>query len=283
MAIIEKAPAKINLGLDICGKREDGFHELSMIMVSVDLNDYVTVSELEEDVIHITSNSVKMPLDEKNDIYKATMLLKETYGIRKGVAIDLDKHIPVCAGLGGGSSDAAATLRALNQLWDLQLTYEELAKIGFEVGSDVPYCLSAGCAKITGKGEIVEVLPAHLSGWVVLVKPDFGVSTRTIFREINPDDISRVDIAGIEQALYDKDYQALLAHMGNSLEDITIAKHPLIQKIKNRLMKGGADIALMTGSGPTVFALCPSEKRADRLVNSMKGFCKEVYKVRLLA
>lgn len=282
MTIIEKAPAKINLGLDICGKREDGFHELSMIMVSVDLNDYVTVSELEDDVIHIQSNSLKMPLDDKNDIYKAALLLKETYGISKGVLIQLDKRIPICAGLGGGSSDAAATLRALNQLWQLDLSHEELAKIGFEVGSDVPYCLSAGCAKITGKGEIVELLPARLSGWVVLVKPDFGVSTRTIFRDINPDAISRVAIDAIEEALYAKDYPALLANMGNSLEDITIARHPFIQTIKQRLMKAGADIALMTGSGPTVFALCSSEKRADRLVNSMKGFCKEVYKVRLL-
>lgn len=283
MEIIEKAPAKINLGLDICGKRDDGFHELSMIMVSVDLNDYVTVSELDEDVICIESNNLRMPLDDKNDIYKAAHLLKETYGITKGVHIRLDKQIPICAGLGGGSSDAAATLRALNQLWDLKLSQEALTKIGFEVGSDVPYCLSAGCAKVSGKGDIVEPLPVGLSGWVVLVKPDFGVSTRTIFREIKPQDISRVDIAGIEEALQTDNYNLLLETMGNSLEDITISKRPFIQKIKNRLMKGGADIALMTGSGPTVFALCSSEKRADRLVNSMKGFCKEVYKVRLLA
>lgn len=283
MEIIEKAPAKINLGLDICGKRDDGFHELSMIMVSVDLNDYVTVSELDEDVICIESNNLRMPLDDKNDIYKAAHLLKETYGITKGVHIRLDKRIPICAGLGGGSSDAAATLRALNQLWDLKLSQEALTRIGFEVGSDVPYCLSAGCAKVSGKGDIVEPLPVGLSGWVVLVKPDFGVSTRTIFREIKPQDISRVDIAGIEKALQTDNYNLLLETMGNSLEDITISKRPFIQKIKNRLMKGGADIALMTGSGPTVFALCSSEKRADRLVNSMKGFCKEVYKVRLLA
>lgn len=283
MEIIEKAPAKINLGLDICGKRDDGFHELSMIMVSVDLNDYVTVSELDDDVICIESNSLRMPLDDKNDIYKAAHLLKTTYGIDKGVHIRLEKRIPICAGLGGGSSDAAATLRALNQLWDLQLSHDELSAIGFEVGSDVPYCLSAGCAKVSGKGDIVEPLPVGLSGWVVLVKPDFGVSTRTIFREIKPQDISRVDIAGIEEALQTGNYDLLLETMGNSLEDITISKRPFIQKIKNRLMKGGADIALMTGSGPTVFALCSSEKRADRLVNSMKGFCKEVYKVRLLA
>lgn len=283
MEIIEKAPAKINLGLDICGKRDDGFHELSMIMVSVDLNDYVTVSELDEDVICIESNNLRMPLDDKNDIYKAAHLLKETYSITKGVHIRLDKRIPICAGLGGGSSDAAATLRALNQLWDLKLSQEALTRIGFEVGSDVPYCLSAGCAKVSGKGDIVEPLPVGLSGWVVLVKPDFGVSTRTIFREIKPQDISRVDIAGIEEALQTDNYNLLLETMGNSLEDITISKRPFIQKIKNRLMKGGADIALMTGSGPTVFALCSSEKRADRLVNSMKGFCKEVYKVRLLA
>lgn len=282
MEIIEQAPAKINLGLDICGKRTDGFHELSMVMMSVDLKDYLILSDLAEDVIEIESNSVKLPLNEKNDIYKVAKLLKETYGITKGVKIVLEKKIPVCAGLGGGSSDAAATLRGLNKLWDLNLSAEELIAIGFEVGSDVPYCLQAGCAKITGKGEEVKLLPTKISGWAVLVKPDFGVSTRTVFRDINPATISRVDIDSLEAALLAGDYEAMLAKMGNSLEDITIARRPLIQKIKDRLIKSGADIALMTGSGPTVFALCHTEKRADRLVNSVKGFCKEVYKVRLL-
>lgn len=281
-SIIERAPAKINLGLDIIGKHEDGYHELSMIMISVDLNDYVTVSDLETDGIIMESNNHKMPLNARNDVFKAASLIKERYGIKKGVKIVLEKSIPICAGLGGGSTDAAATIRALNKLWELNLSKDEMIEIGFAIGSDVPYCLDAGCALITGKGEVVQCLNTHLSSWVVLVKPDFGVSTRTIFSEIDCNTISRVDIEALKAAILAEDYKAMIEHMGNSLEDVTISRKPFIQKIKDKMMKCGADVALMSGSGPTVFALCPSEKRADRVVNGMRGFCKEVYKVRTI-
>ena len=281
-SIIERAPAKINLGLDIIGKHEDGYHELSMIMISVDLNDYVTVSDLETDGIIMESNNHKMPLNARNDVFKAASLIKERYGIKKGVKIVLEKSIPICAGLGGGSTDAAATIRALNKLWELNLSKDEMIEIGFAIGSDVPYCLDAGCALITGKGEVVQCLNTHLSSWVVLVKPDFGISTRTIFSEIDCNTISRVDIEALKAAILAEDYKAMIEHMGNSLEDVTISRKPFIQKIKDKMMKCGADVALMTGSGPTVFALCPSEKRADRVVNGMRGFCKEVYKVRTM-
>lgn len=281
-SIIERAPAKINLGLDIIGKHEDGYHELSMIMISVDLNDYVTVSDLETDGIIMESNNHKMPLNARNDVFKAASLIKERYGIKKGVKIVLEKSIPICAGLGGGSTDAAATIRALNKLWELNLSKDEMIEIGFAIGSDVPYCLDAGCALITGKGEVVQCLNTHLSSWVVLVKPDFGISTRTIFSEIDCNTISRVDIEALKAAILAEDYKAMIEHMGNSLEDVTISRKPFIQKIKDKMMKCGADVALMTGSGPTVFALCPSEKRADRIVNGMRGFCKEVYKVRTI-
>lgn len=282
MEIIEKAPAKINLGLDVAGKREDGFHELSMIMISVDLNDYVCLKLLDSDEIIMTSDSHRMPLDDKNDVYKAALLLKQKYNITQGVEIKLEKSIPICAGLGGGSSDAAAAIRGLNKLWNLEMTRDEMIEVGFSIGSDVPYCLEAGCALVTGKGEIVQRLDSKLSSWVVLVKPHFGISTRTIFPEIDIETISRVDIEQLKIAILNQDYQAMLNHMGNSLEDITISRKPFIQKIKNRMLKCGADVALMSGSGPTVFALCSNEKKADRIVNSMKGFCKEVYKVRTL-
>lgn len=282
MEVIEKAPAKINLGLDIAGKRSDGYHELSMIMVSVDLNDYVILKSLDTDEIIMTSDNHKMPLNEKNDVYKVASLIKEKYGITTGLDISLQKSIPICAGLGGGSSDAAATIRGLNKLWNLNMGREDMIEIGFQIGSDVPYCLEAGCSLITGKGEIVERLETSLSSWVVLVKPHFGISTRTVFPEIDPETISRVDIEALKRALLAKDYERMIAQMGNSLEDVTIKRKPFIQKIKDRMLKCGADVALMTGSGPTVFALCPTEKRADRVVNSMKGFCKEVYKVRIL-
>lgn len=282
MVIIEKAPAKINLGLDITGKCSDGYHKLSMVMVSIDLNDYVTVEACSEDVIKIVSDNNMMPLNKRNDVYKAAYLIKERYSIRSGVSIFLEKRIPVCAGLGGGSSDAAATIRALNKLWQLEMSQEEMIEIGFTIGSDVPYCLKAGCSLISGKGEQVECLNAKVSSWVVLVKPDFGISTRTVFQEIDCDTISRVNIEALKDAILADDYESMIAHMGNSLEDVTIARKPFIRKIKDRMVKCGADVALMTGSGPTVFALCKTEKKADRIVNSMKGFCKEVYKVRIL-
>ena len=205
-SIIERAPAKINLGLDIIGKHEDGYHELSMIMISVDLNDYVTVSDLETDGIIMESNNHKMPLNARNDVFKAASLIKERYGIKKGVKIVLEKSIPICAGLGGGSTDAAATIRALNKLWELNLSKDEMIEIGFAIGSDVPYCLDAGCALITGKGEVVQCLNTHLSSWVVLVKPDFGISTRTIFSEIDCNTISRVDIEALKAAILAEDY-----------------------------------------------------------------------------
>lgn len=282
MSVIEKAPAKINLGLDIIGKRSDGFHELSMIMASVDLSDYVTVSELDQDDIIVESNSCKLPLNNRNDVYQAAVLLKQKFGISKGVHIVLDKKIPICAGLGGGSSDAAAVLRALNTLWQLNLSWDELIEIGFEIGSDVPYCLKGGYAFITGKGEIVESLETSFSAWLVLVKPDFGISTRTVFAEINPGTIKRVDITSLKQAVLANSYDDILRFMGNSLEDISIARRPEIQKIKDRMLNSGADAALMTGSGPTVFAVCRNERCAERIVNAMRGFCKEVYKVRIL-
>ncbi|HFH7796436.1 TPA: 4-(cytidine 5'-diphospho)-2-C-methyl-D-erythritol kinase [Streptococcus agalactiae] len=284
MKIFEKAPAKLNLGLDIKGRCDDGYHELAMIMVSIDLNDYVTISELKEDCIVIDSDSSKMPLNNDNDVFKAADIIKNQYGINKGVHIRLEKSIPVCAGLGGGSTDAAATIRALNRLWNLQMDYDydEMVAIGFKIGSDVPYCLGGGCSLVLGKGEIVKPLPTLRPCWIVLVKPDFGISTKSIFRDIDCKSISRVDIDLLKSAILSSDYQLMVKSMGNSLEDITITKNPVISTIKERMLNSGADVALMTGSGPTVFSMCSTEKKADRVFNSMKGFCKEVYKVRLL-
>ncbi|WP_159547889.1 4-(cytidine 5'-diphospho)-2-C-methyl-D-erythritol kinase [Streptococcus halichoeri] len=282
VSIIERAPAKLNLGLDVLGKRADGYHDLDMVMISIDLCDYVTVTPLEANVIEVDSDCLKMPNDRKNDVYKAVQLIKEKYHITQGVSIFVEKSIPVCAGMGGGSSDAAATIRALNQLWKLNMSLPEMIAIGMQIGSDVPYCLKGGCAQVSGKGEIVTPIACELSCWVVLAKPHFGISTRTIFPDIDCDQISRVNIAALVQALKSNDYPRLLAAMGNSLEDVSIAKRPFIQKMKDRMAKSGADIALMTGSGPSVFALCRTEKQANRVVNSLKGFCQEVYKVRTL-
>lgn len=282
LEIIEKAPAKINLGLDVLYKREDGYHELEMVMASVDLADRLTITELAENKIVIETNKAFLPVDKRNNVYQATAMLKERYGIQQGVKIDIHKQIPVAAGLGGGSSDTAAILRGLNRLWQLDLSPEELIDIGVKIGTDVPYCLYGHTAYISGKGEQVQLMVPMPQCWVVLVKPKISVSTRTVFPEVDVDHISHPDIAALRRAIEDDDYGAMIRQMGNSLEDITIQRHPVIQQIKDRMMKYGADVALMSGSGPTVFALCQQHSRAQRIYNGLKGFCEEVYLVRTL-
>lgn len=282
MEIIEKAPAKINLGLDVLYKREDGYHELAMVMASVDLVDRLTLTSLAEDRIQIETNRAFLPVDRRNNVYQAAEMLKRRYGITQGIKIDIQKQIPVAAGLGGGSSDTAAALRGMNNLWQLNLSLEELVAIGVEIGTDVPYCLYGHTAYITGKGEQVMPITAMPSCWVVLVKPKISVSTRTVFPEVKVDKIHHPNILGLKEAIEAKDYEGMLSKMGNSLEDITIARHPIIQQIKDRMLKYGADTALMSGSGPTVFALCHKQSRAQRVYNALKGFCEEVYLVRTL-
>lgn len=283
MEIIEKAPAKINLGLDVKGKRADGYHELDMIMASVDLSDRITVKEMPVSFgVKLQSNSSFVPLNKKNHVYKAAMLVKQTFDIKKGLEIFIDKKIPIAAGLAGGSSDAAATLRALNRLWQLNLSQEALAKLGEQIGSDVPYCIYGQTARVTGRGEHVTPISNAKKPCVILVKPSFGVSTPEVFRHVDSETISHPDIDSLAEAVMNGDIEGVLNYMGNSLEDITIDKHPLILKIKNRLLSSGADGVLMSGSGPTVFALCYHEKKAQRICNSIKGFCDEVYLVRML-
>ena len=282
MEIIEKAPAKINLGLDVLGKRADGYHELEMVMSSVDLADRLIMEELEEDKIIIETNKAFLPIDKRNNVYQAASIVKKRYGINKGILIRITKNIPVAAGLGGGSTDCAAALRGMDRLWQLGLTMPELIDIGMEVGTDVPYCIYGTTAFISGKGEKVTPLRPMPQCWVVLVKPRLSVSTGKIFQEVDLDQLRHPDIQELSDAILAEDYQRMIAAMGNSLESITIPKHPVVQQIKERMMKYGADVALMTGSGPTVFALCQKYSRAQRVYNALKGFCEEVYLVRTL-
>lgn len=282
MEIFEKAPAKINLGLDVLYKRDDGYHELEMVMASVDLADRLTFERLPEDRIILETNRAFLPLDKRNNVYQAAEKIKHRYGIREGVKITVEKAIPVSAGLGGGSSDCAATLRGLNRLFELDLSMEEMIQMGVEIGTDVPFCLHGSTAHILGKGEIVQDLPAMPASWVVLVKPKISVSTRKIFQQVELDQLHHPDMAALKQAIVAHDYENMIASMGNSLESITIPRYPVVQQIKDRMMKYGADIALMSGSGPTVFALCQKQSRAQRIVNALKGFCDEVYLVRTL-
>jgi 4-diphosphocytidyl-2-C-methyl-D-erythritol kinase len=283
MKIYEKAPAKINLLLDVLHKRPDGYHEVEMVMTMVDLADRVEMTELPRDTIIISSQAGYIPLDEKNLAFQAARLIKERYEVKQGVYIHLDKHIPVAAGLAGGSSDAAATLRGLNRLWGLHIPDEELQRLGSELGSDVAFCISGGTAVARGRGEVLQPIPSPPPCWVILAKPPFNVSTSDVYGKLQAARIEKhPSTAGMVSAIRNNDYQRMCAEMGNVLEDVTMSLHPEIKQIKDLMLRLGADGALMSGSGPTVFGLVSREAKVARLYNGLRGFCKEVYAVRLL-
>ena len=283
LKIYEKAPAKINLSLDVLRKREDGYHEVEMIMTMVDLADRLEMEELPRDTIIISSQAGYIPLDEKNLAFQAAKLVKDRCGVDKGVYIHLDKRIPVSAGLAGGSTDAAATLRGLNRLWRLGLTDDELRLMAEELGSDVPFCVTGGTAIARGRGEKLEPIPAPPPCWVVLVKPPINVSTADVYGRFRVNEIKRrPQTQAMIQAIERGDFAGVCASLGNVLEDVTISLHPEVRYIKEAMLRLGADGALMSGSGPTVFALVQKESKLARVYNGLRGFCREVHVVRLL-
>ncbi|WP_110930528.1 4-(cytidine 5'-diphospho)-2-C-methyl-D-erythritol kinase [Paenibacillus bouchesdurhonensis] len=283
MKIYEKAPAKINLMLDVLHKRPDGYHEVEMIMTMVDLADRLEMEALSRDTIIISSQAGYIPLDEKNLAFQAAKLIKERYNVRSGVYIHLDKNIPVAAGLAGGSSDAAAALRGLNRLWDLKIPAEELKQLGAELGSDVPFCITGGTALATGRGELLTPLPNPPQCWVVLAKLPINVSTAEIYGRFRSDEVVVHPSAGrMLQAIERSSFQGVCEELGNVLEEVTLKLYPEVAHLKETMLKLGADGVLMSGSGPTVFGLVSKESKVSRIYNGLRGFCKEVYAVRLL-
>ena len=281
--VYEKAPAKINLLLDVLRKREDGYHEVEMIMTMVDLADRLELSELPRDQIVLTSQAGFIPLDEKNLAFQAARLIKERCGVRRGVYIHLDKHIPVAAGLAGGSSDAAAALRGLNRLWELGLSAGELEQLGAELGSDVPFCIRGGTAIARGRGEKLETIPNPPQCWVVLAKPPINVSTADVYGKLRANELkTHPSIPDMLDAISRQSFADVCARLGNVLETVTLDRYPEVRQIKNVMEKLGADGVLMSGSGPTVFGLVSKESKVARLYNGLRGFCKEVYVVRML-
>jgi len=284
MKIYEKAPAKINLSLDVLRKRDDGYHEVEMVMTMVDLADRLELEELPRDTIIISSQAGYIPLDEKNLAFQAAKLIKDRYSVKKGVYIHLDKRIPVSAGLAGGSSDAAATLRGLNRLWKLNMTTEELCKLGEELGSDVPFCVTGGTAVARGRGEKLERIDSPPPCWVVLVKPPINVSTADVYGKLRANEIARhPSTASMVRAIEASDFRGVCEALGNVLEEVTIPMYPEVKTIKDSMLRLGADGALMSGSGPTVFALVQKESKLARIYNGLRGFCREVHVVRLLS
>lgn len=277
-----KAPAKINLTLDVLHKRPDGYHEVEMIMTTVDLADRIGLEVREDGAIHILSVDRFVPSDQRNLAYQAAKILKETFRVDKGVSITIEKNIPVAAGLAGGSSDAAATLKGLNIIWELGLSLDELAEIGAKIGSDVPFCVYGGTALATGRGEKIQELPSPANCWIVLAKPTIGVSTADIYGNLKVNEIKHPNTAQMIESIHQKDFELMCDSVGNVLEDVTLKLYPEVAVLKDQMKKFGADAVLMSGSGPTVFGIVDHETRVQRVYNGLRGFCDEVYAVRLM-
>ena len=282
MKLMEKAPAKINLALDVLFKRPDGYHEVEMIMTTVDLADRIELKDIPGNRIQILSHNRFVPDDHRNLAYQAALILKERFGIKKGVSITIEKNIPVAAGLAGGSSDAAATLRGLNRLWKLGLTMDELAEIGAEIGSDVSFCVYGGTALAKGRGEKIKHLPPPPKCWVILAKPTIGVSTADIYKRLQIPKMEHPDVAGMITAIQENNYEDVCNGLGNVLEQVTLQLYPEVANIKDQMKTFGADAVLMSGSGPTVFGLVEHDSRMQRIYNGLRGFCDQVYAVRML-
>lgn len=282
MILLERAVAKITLSLDVVAKRDDGYHDVEMVMTTIDLADRLEFQILTEDRIDVTADNQYVPNDERNLAYKAAHELKKTYHIPHGVRINIQKNIPVSAGLGGGSSDAAAVLRGLNRIWNLKLSLKQLAEIGVRIGSDVPFCVYGSTALVSGRGEKVRKILPPPSCWVVLAKPDLGVSTRNIFRHIHMDDIHHPDTDGVLEAISENSIHKLGNCIGNALEEITFKYYPETKRIKEKMIQYGARGVLMSGSGPTIYGLVAQHTKAQRIYNGLRGFCREVYIVRMV-
>ena len=258
-----KAYAKINLGLDVIGRREDGYHEVRMIMQTVKLFDKLTFTLLEEDEIRLRTNLGFLTVNENNLVYKAVKLIKDTYGIKKGMDIDLFKVIPVAAGMAGGSTDCATALYAVSKLFGLNLPKEELMKLGVKLGADVPYCVMRGTALSEGIGEVLTPLPPMPDCTILIAKPPVSVSTKFVYETLDAkESYTHPDIDGMIDAIKAKDIRGIAGKLGNVLETVTIPEYPVIEDIKNYMMEHGALNALMSGSGPTVFGIYEDEEMA---------------------
>ncbi len=255
-SITVNAYAKINLGLDVLNKRPDGYHEVRMIMQSLELHDVITITRSAAEGIRINTNLSYIPNDQGNLVYKAAALFLKTISVKEGLNIRLEKNIPVAAGLAGGSSDAAAALKGLNELYQAGLSTEELMKLGVKLGADVPYCIRLGTALSEGIGEILTPLDPIPGCFVLLVKPDISVSTKYVYENLRLTEASiHPDIPAMCDALSSGDLTALTKNMDNILQTVTAKEYPIIEKIKKKMLELGAVTSLMSGSGPTVFGI----------------------------
>lgn len=274
------AMAKINLGLDVLRRRENGYHDVKMVMQTVNIYDTLEFVKLQESKIVVKTDTMELPTDENNLIYKATKLLFEKCGVTQGVEITLTKRIPIAAGMAGGSTDAAAALVGINKLFELNLSMDELKEIGVKIGADVPYCIEGGTALSEGIGEILTKLPDAPDCFVVVAKPEISVSTKYVYENLHANELKyHPDIDGMVEAIQKKDLDGVCKRMENVLETVTETKYPIISELKKMLKDAGAENSLMSGSGPTVFAIFKEEETANKALEIVKnsGLAKQSF------
>ena len=278
-----KAKAKINLGLDVVRKREDGYHEVRMIMQMINLYDKITLRKKTESGITVTANLSYLPVNEDNLVYRAAKLLMDEFQVDGGLEIELQKYIPVAAGMAGGSTDAAAVMVGVNRIFQLGLNKKQLMERGVKIGADVPFCIMRGTALAEGIGEELTPLPAMPHCSLVIAKPKIHVSTKFVYGNLKVGELTEhPDIDGQVQALRENNLEQLVTRMGNVLETVTIPAYPVIDEIKHTMMKYGAMGAMMSGSGPTVFGIFEKEDKAQEVCRLLKKekAAKQVYLVR---
>lgn len=277
-----KSRAKINLSIDVLGKRQDGYHIVEMIMQTIDLYDNLKITQIEEDSIKIKSNSQDIPLNQDNIVYKAANILKEKFNIKKGIEISIQKNIPVAAGMAGGSSNAAAVLVGLNRIWDLGLNQLELKDIALQLGADVPFCITGGSALAQGIGEeLTDIKGLNENIYILICKPNIFVSTKEVYQSLDMNEIKkRPDNQKLIDALQVNDVKYVSENMVNVLEEVTSSKYNEINQIERIIMDNKALGSMMSGSGPTVFGLFDNKEYAIRAKEELLQNYNQVYLVK---
>lgn len=267
----KKAYAKINISLDVIGKRNDGYHLLKMIMQTIDLYDEIDIVKSYDKSIKIHCNKQYVPCDERNLAYKAAKLFKDKYNIKDGIVIKIKKNIPVAAGLAGGSTDAAAVLVIMNQMFNVGATYKELCELALKIGADVPYCINGGTALCEGIGEKITYLDKFENKILVVIKPSFGVATKDVYGNLDINKIYKhVKTDELIDYIKKDDIYGVCNNMKNVLENVTLGKHKILKEIKENLNKNGAIGSMMSGSGPTIFGFFEDMLTAQNAYESIK-------------
>lgn len=275
-----KALGKINLGLDVLGRRENGYHDVRMVMQTVYLYDRIIMKKSKTPGIRLETNLYYLPVNENNLAYQAAQMLMDEFHMEEGVSIQLDKHIPVAAGMAGGSSNAAAVLFGMNRMFSLGLSQKELMERGVKLGSDVPYCIMRGTVLAEGIGEILTPLSPMPKCYVLIAKPAISVSTKMVYEKLDSHEIEdHPDIDGILAGLKAGDLKKVAGSMGNVLERVTVDAYPVIDQIKKMMIKEGALNAMMSGSGPTVFGIFEEKATARKAADAIRDarLTKQVY------